>query len=94
MQLPQVLAQGAEAFGYRGEVWTTQRVADVIKRLFGVSSHPAHCSRILRALKYSVQKPVERASQRDEAAIERCSKEDWPELKKSQAGATNDRLCR
>jgi len=76
-QLPQILAQGAEAFGYRGEVWTTQRVAEVIKRHFGVSYHPAHCSRILRALKHSVQKPVERATQRDEAAIER-----WPELKK------------
>ncbi len=73
-QLPQMLAQGAEAFGYRGEVWTTQRVAEVIKRHFGVSHHPAHCSRILRALKHSVQKPVQRATQRDEAAIERWSK--------------------
>jgi transposase len=31
-QLPQVLAQGAEAFGYRGQVWTTRRGADVSKR--------------------------------------------------------------
>jgi transposase len=89
-QLPQMLAQGAEAFGSPGEVWTTQRVAEVIKRHVGVSSHPAHCSRILRALKYSVQKPVERATQRDEAAIERWSKEHWPELKK-KPGRRNER---
>ena len=87
-QLPQLLAQGAPAFGYRGEVWTTQRVAEVIKRHFGVSYHPAHCSCILRALKHSVQKPVERATQRDEAAIERWSTERWPELKKKPSRRT------
>jgi transposase len=87
-QLPQLLAQGAEAFGYRGEVWTTQRVAEVIKCHFGVSYHPAHCSRILRTLKHSVQKPVERATQRDEAAIESWSKEHWPELKKKPGRRT------
>src|SRR2546426_10513764 len=81
-QLPEVLARGAEAFGYRGQVWTTKRVAEVIKRIFGVSYHPAHCSRILRAIKYSVQKPVQRATQRDEAAIHRWKEERWPLLQK------------
>ena len=81
-QLPEVLARGAEAFGYRGQVWTTKRVAEVIKRVFGVSYHPAHCSRILRTIKYSVQKPVQRATQRDEAAIHRWKDERWPALKK------------
>jgi transposase len=31
-QLPQVLAQGAAAFGYRGQVWTTRRGPDGSKR--------------------------------------------------------------
>jgi hypothetical protein len=31
-QLPQVLVQGAEAFGYRGQVWTTKRGTEVSKR--------------------------------------------------------------
>lgn len=81
-QLPGVLAQGAEAFGFRGQVWTSGRVAQVIKRQFGVKYHPAHCSRILRALKHSVQKPVQRATQRDEEAIARWKAERWPALKK------------
>ena len=38
-QLSQVLAQGAAAFGYRGQVWTTKRGADVSKRQ--VQAHPA-----------------------------------------------------
>lgn len=81
-QVPHLLAQGAEAFGFRGQIWTTQRVAQVIKREFGVNYHRAHCSRLLRALHYSVQKPVERATQRDEAAIKRWKDEHWPALKK------------
>ncbi len=81
-QLPHLLAKGAQAYGFRGPVWTTGRVAEVLKREFGVSYHPAHCSRLLRALKHSVQQPVQRASQRDEVAIQRWKDEQWPALKK------------
>jgi transposase len=69
-QLPGLLARGAEAFGFRGQVWTAARVAVVIKREFGVSYHPTHCSRLLAAIKHSRQKPETRASQRDEQAIQ------------------------
>jgi transposase len=81
-QVPAILAKGAEAFGFGGQVWTTRRVAAVMKRQLGVSYHPAHWSRLLRRLKQSVQKPVQRASQRDEAAIQRWKDEQWPALKK------------
>ena len=67
--LPGLLARGAEAFGFRGQVWTAARVAQVIKREFGVSYHPTHCSRLLAAIKHSRQKPESRATQRDEEAI-------------------------
>ena len=48
--LPELLARGAPAHGFRGEVWTCERVARLILREFGVSYHPAHVSRIVRAL--------------------------------------------
>ena len=35
-RLPELLAQGAEAHGFRGEVWTCERVAVLIRREFGV----------------------------------------------------------
>jgi transposase len=82
-QLPRELAKGAEAFGFCGQVWTTARVAYMIQAVFGVKYHPAHCSRLLRALKQSPQKPIEKASQRDEAAIAAWKEERWPALKKS-----------
>ena len=80
--LPTLLSMGAEAFGFRGQVWTTARVAEMIKQQFGISYHPAHCSRLLRACKYSLQKPIQKATQRDEAAIQRWKEQRWPELKK------------
>ena len=81
-QLPSLLAPGAEAYGYRGEVWTTKRVAEVIWRTFDVSYHPAHVSRLLRAVRLSVQKPIEQATQRNEQAIQAWRDEQWPALKK------------
>jgi transposase len=81
-KLPELLARGAPAHGFRGEVWTCARVAEVIRKEFGVSYHPAHVSRLVRALGLSLQKPLLRANQRDEEAIRRWKEERWPELKK------------
>lgn len=80
--LPNLLQRGAEAFGFRGAVWTTARVASVIEREFGVHYHPAHVSRLLRAIGWSTQKPIRRASQRNEQAIAAWYTERWPALKK------------
>ncbi len=83
-QLPGLLKQGAEAFGFRGQVWTTARVAQMIQQQFGVSYHPAHCSRLLHNLRYSQQKPIQKATQRDEAAIQAWKEQRWDELKKTR----------
>jgi transposase len=83
-RLPELLAQGAEAHGFRGEVWTCQRVAVVIRREFGVSYHPAHVSRVVRTLGLSLQKPQRRAEQRNEEAIDNWKEKKWPSLKKGR----------
>ena len=83
-RVPELLAQGAQAHGFRGEAWTCERVAIVIRREFGVSYHPAHVSRLLKALRQSLHKPQRRANQRDEEAIERWKEERWPSLKKGR----------
>jgi len=79
-QLPTLLAYGAEAYGFVGDVWTSKRVAAVIKQEFGVVYHRAHVSRLLRQIGWSVQKPIQRALQRDEQAIARLTSERWPVL--------------
>ena len=81
-QLPALLNQGAEAFGFRGAVWTRARVAAVIRQTFGVSYHVGHISRILKAIRFSRQQPIRRARQRNERAIQRWREHQAPALKK------------
>lgn len=83
-QIPALLARGAEAYGFRGDVWTATRVAAVIGRIFGVRYHRDHVSRLLRQAGWSRQQPIERATQRDAAAIQQWSAERWPALKKKR----------
>jgi transposase len=81
-RLLEVLHAGAEAAGFVGAVWTQSRIAVVIKREFGISYHRDHIGRLLRDLRWSLQKPQEQATQRDDAAVERWRTETWPAIKK------------
>ena len=81
-QIPLWLAQGAEAYGFGGDVWTASRVAQVIYRNFGVRYHRDHVGRLLREAGWSRQQPIERATQRNEAAIKQWSEQRWPAIKK------------
>ncbi len=85
-QLVRWLLQGPLAHGYRTDLWTTTRVAAVIKKGFGVRYHPDHLGRLLHGLGWTPQKPERRALQRDEAAIDRWRREEWPRVKKTQRG--------
>ena len=56
--------------GYRTELWTTLRIAELIERRFGVRYHRNHVGKLLHQLRWSPQKPETRAMERDEEAIE------------------------
>lgn len=95
-QLPIVLAKGAEAFGFRGAVWTARRIAVVIAQEFGVRYHPSHVNRLVHTLGLSVQQPQVQASQRDPAKVDTWYTERWPTLEKKpkrkdrrSSGSTN-----
>jgi transposase len=79
--IPDFLWHGAEAYGFRGEVWTCERVAGVLYEEFSVSYSKSQVSRLLKRLGWTPQVPVTRAIQRDEEAIERWRVESWPALK-------------
>jgi len=82
-QLQKILLKGPLAAGFSTELWTCQRVAEVIDQTFGVRYHPDHVWYILRSLGWSCQKPERRARERDEQAIQRWRQQDWPRIKKS-----------
>lgn len=84
LQIPALLAKGAEAYGFRGDLWTRRRVGVVLQRSFGVKHSPQHVGTLLRQCGWSRQMPVRRARQRDEAAIAAWPKTTWKSLKKSR----------
>jgi transposase len=80
--IPEFLWHGAEAYGFRGEVWTCARIARVIEEEFGVRYPKGHVSRLLKELRWTPPVPIRRAMQRDEEAIRRWRAEAWPELQR------------
>lgn len=85
-RLPALLSKGALAYGFPTDLWTTQRVADLLHRRFGVRYDRDHVSRLLRVCGCSWQKPTGRAVERDERAIARWVTHTWPRLKKKPNG--------
>jgi transposase len=83
-RLPDLLRRGPDAYGFRGQVWTRKRVVEVIRVECGVVYHPIHVGRLLKALRWTPQKPVRRAQQRDDAAIAHWRDETWPAIKKGR----------
>ena len=85
-KLVKLLLQGPIAFGWHTDVWTTRRVAELIRRKFSIDYHFTHVARILHALHWSPQKPERRALERNEAAIERWKATNWERVKKTPRG--------
>lgn len=83
IRLAQLLLKGPRANGYRTELWTLKRVAEVIRRKFGVSYDQSGVWHVLKNMNWSCQKPERRARERNDEEIERWRAEDWPRIKKS-----------
>jgi transposase len=82
LDLEEELLRGPRAWGYTTELWTTQRVADLIQRRFGVRYHRDHVGRVLAQMRWTCQRPVGRAKERHEARIRRWKRVEWPRIKK------------
>jgi len=80
-ELERLLRQGAQAHGWPNQLWTTQRIAELIHRHFGVTLHHDHVGRFLRQrLHWSPQKPRRRARERNEEAIARWKRDTFPDI--------------
>ena len=77
-----LLIAGPLAAGYRTDLWTCGRVAEVVRKKFRVSYHPDHLGRILHYLGFTPHTPQRVAREQDAAAVERWRKKDWPRIKK------------
>ena len=69
-QLEGLLIQGTKAHGWHNDFWSAHRVAEVIRRHFGVGYHIEHVRKLLRRqLRWSSQKPQRKAKQRNHEKI-------------------------
>jgi transposase len=80
--IPDLLSHEAEAYGFRGDLWTCHRVKKVIEWEFGVSYHRSHVARLLKELHWTPQQPIERAAQRNDAEISYWRTRTWFEIQK------------
>ena len=85
-RIDQALRKGARDHGFRTDLWTLPRIARVIERLTGVRYHPGHVWKILRAMKWSLQRPAKQARERNPEKVRQWFKETWPAIKKKPAG--------
>jgi transposase len=47
-KLPELLARGPQAYGFRGHTWTRSRIISVIQQVYGVEFSHGHIGRIMR----------------------------------------------
>ena len=93
--LTKLLIAGAQQAGYATDLWTLRRVADLIEKRFGVHYGLTGARRLLlRQLAWTWQKPERRARERNEAAIARWKRVEWPDIKKRPAAQSAPGLPR
>jgi putative transposase len=81
-ELEAVLEGGPAAWGWdEDQCWTLARIAEVVRRRFGVGYTLAGLDLLLHRIGWSVQVPARRAAERDEAQIARWREETWPVIK-------------
>jgi transposase len=86
----QALLAGAQAAGFATDLWTLDRVVQVIQRVTGVRlSRPSAWRLLTQRLGFSLQRPERKARERDEQAIARWVAHEWPRINKGPPSTTH-----
>jgi len=80
VELNQLPPQAYVAEGLSGKLWTTAKMARLIKCRFGVSYHPSHVGQMMHELNYSQQLPHKTPKERDEGKIKQWREVEWPRI--------------
>src|SRR5271155_1547474 len=81
-QLAGHLQNGPQTHGYATPLWTTERIAKLIHRQFGVRYHRDHVGRLMGQMGWSCQRPTGRARERKDEEIAHWKRVKWPRIKK------------
>src|SRR3989442_14058457 len=81
-ELATVLEAGPAVQGWdQDQCWTLARIAEVVRRRFGVTYTLAGLDLLLHRIGWSVQVPARQAAERDEAALAAWREGTWPVIK-------------
>jgi transposase len=83
-RLEKLLLRGPTRHGFATDLWTLPRIAELIRRTFGVHYDPSGVWHVLVRMGWSCQKPERRARERDEKAVNKWRNDTWPNIKKRQ----------
>ena len=76
------LADPPTKHGFRTDLWTARRVADLIYQRLNVRFHPHYLREWLTKRNHTPQRPGRRAKQQNPVEIDRWLKEEWPRIEK------------
>ncbi|MFI5688153.1 winged helix-turn-helix domain-containing protein [Streptomyces sp. NPDC051636] len=79
-----MLDAGPAASGWPDQCWTLARIAEVVRRRFGVEYTLAGLDLLLHRIGWSVQVPSRKATERNEAEIAAWRDEQWPVIKRGR----------
>jgi transposase len=82
------LARKPTDFGFRTDLWTAARVAQLIEEKLGVTFHPGYLREWLTKRNHSPQKPARRAKQRDPEAVASWLADGYPAVQKKSRRTT------
>lgn len=78
------LARQPSEFGFGTDLWTARRIAELIRRTFGVEYNPNYVREWLTRHGCSPQKPGKCARERNSEGVARWLAEDWPRIQKKR----------
>lgn len=76
-----------KSFGYSTDLWTGRRVAEVIRRKWGIDFNWRYLLSWLKDRGITSQKPQRQARESDRNAINRWRTHDWPRLQNGRAAS-------
>jgi transposase len=79
------LRKNPRSFGFATELWTARRVAQLIERKWGIRFHPRYVNAWLSQRGITPQKPQTRPRERDDDAIQRWRRTQWPRIQNARA---------
>jgi transposase len=80
--LETVLDADPAASGWSDQCWTLARIAEIVRRRFGVEYTLAGLDLLLHRIGWSVQVPSRKATERDESKITAWKDEQWPVIRR------------